>query len=95
MCVDNKAGFATLTENQRVYAFSLQETRMVAVTLAIIALQILAFDRIGYLIPAMAAIAACMYIFGHRKYLTIALVSVLLPIGIKLSFEKLLHVVLP
>jgi hypothetical protein len=82
-------------KKQRVYTFSLQETKMVTITLIIIALQILAFDQIGYLIPAMAAIAACMYVFGHRKYLMIVLVSVLLPIGIKMSFEKLLQVTLP
>jgi len=82
-------------KKQSIHTFSLRETRMVAITLLIIALQILAFERIGYLIPAMAAIAACMYVFGHRKYLTIALVSVLLPVGIKLSFEKLLQVWLP
>ena len=82
-------------KKQKIFTFTLRETRMVAVTLLIIALQILAFDLIGYLIPAMAAIAACMYVFGNRKYLMIALVSVLLPIAIKLSFEKLLQVSLP
>ncbi len=82
-------------KKQNFYAFSLKETRLVAITLVIIALQILAFDQIGYLVPAMAAIAACMYVFGHRNYITIVLISVLLPIGIKMSFEKLLQVTLP
>ncbi len=82
-------------KKQRIYSFSLQETKLVAVTLILIGLQIVGFDLIGYLVPAMAAIAACMYVFGHRNYLTIIVISVLLPVAIKLFFEKMLQVSLP
>jgi membrane-associated HD superfamily phosphohydrolase len=84
-----------LRKNQQVYTFSLREVKMVAIALAIIALQTLAFDRIGYLVPAIVAIAACMLVFGHKSYLTVVLLSVGLPIAIKLFFEKMLQVTLP
>ena len=53
------------------------------------------FDTIGYLIPAMLAIAVLMYIYGHRNYYTIVIISVLLPMAIQLFFEKTLQVYLP
>ena len=77
------------------YSVTWQEARFVIVTLGVIALQIIGFDYIGYLIPAMLAIAACMFFYGHKNYITIVLISVLLPIGIKMFFEKALQVYLP
>lgn len=77
------------------YSITWKEVRFVIVTLAVIALQIIGFDHIGYLIPAMLAIAVCMFFYGHRNYITIVLISVLLPLGIKLFFEKALQVYLP
>lgn len=81
--------------HQRQFDITWKETKLVAVTLAVIALQIIGFDAVGYLIPAMLAIAALMYVYGHRNYITIVVVSVLLPAAIKLFFEKTLHVYLP
>ena len=82
-------------KNQKVIDITWKETRLVAITLGVIALQNIGFDTIGYLIPAMLAIAALMYVYGHRNYITIVIVSVLLPVAIKLFFEKALQVYLP
>lgn len=80
---------------QKTFDITWKETKLVAITLAVIALQIIGFDTIGYLLPAMLAIAALMYIYGHKNLLTIAAVSLLLPIAIQLFFEKTLQVYLP
>ena len=82
-------------KNQNIINLNWKETRLVVVTLGVIALQNIGFDTIGYLVPAMLAIAALMYVYGHRNYLTIVIVSVLLPVAIKLFFEKTLQVYLP
>jgi membrane-associated HD superfamily phosphohydrolase len=82
-------------KNQREYELIWKESRLVLITLGIIALQIVGFDLIGYLVPAMIAIAACMYIYGHRSHVTIVVVSILLPVSVKLFFEKALQVYLP
>ena len=82
-------------KKQRFYAVNAKEVRIVFLTLGIIALQIIGFDTIGYLIPAGLALAACMYLYGQRNYLIIILISVLLPFGIKLFFENTLQVYLP
>lgn len=82
-------------KNQKTFDITWKETRLVAVTLGVIALQIIGFDTIGYLIPAILAIAVLMYVYGHRNYITIVVVSVLLPVAIKLFFEKTLQVYLP
>ncbi|MDL2210100.1 tripartite tricarboxylate transporter TctB family protein [Desulfovibrio sp. OttesenSCG-928-O18] len=80
---------------RREYTVVWKETRLVIFTLAVIGVQIIGFDTIGYLIPAMLAIAVCMYIYGHKNYITIVIVSVALPVGIMLFFEKTLQVYLP
>jgi peptidoglycan/LPS O-acetylase OafA/YrhL len=82
-------------KNQREYELIWKESKLVLITLVVIALQIVGFTFIGYLIPAMLAIAVCMYIYGHRNYITIAIVSILLPLAVKLFFEKALQVYLP
>jgi hypothetical protein len=81
--------------NQKTYSVTWQETKLVLLTLLIIGLQIIGFEQIGYLIPAILAIAVCMFIYGHKNYVTIALVSILLPLSIKLFFEQMLQVYLP
>jgi membrane-associated HD superfamily phosphohydrolase len=80
---------------QNAFEITWNETKLVAVTLGVIAVQIVGFDNIGYLIPAMVAIAVLMYAYGHRNYITLALVSILLPVAIQLFFEKTLQVYLP
>jgi len=80
---------------QREYELVWKQSRLVFITLGVIALQIIGFDTVGYLIPAILAIAASMYIYGHRNYITIGVVSVLLPVAIRLFFEKTLQVYLP
>ena len=82
-------------KNQKDIDLTWKETRLVAITLGVIALQNIGFETIGYLVPAMLAIAALMYVYGHRNYITIVAVSVLLPVAIKLFFEKTLQVYLP
>ena len=82
-------------KNQNVIAISWKETKLVAITLGVIALQNVGFEAIGYLIPAMLAIGVLMYFYGHRNYITIAVVSILLPVAIQLFFEKTLQVYLP
>lgn len=82
-------------EHQNSYTFGWKESRIVLATLGIIAVQAIGFDAIGYLIPASLALAACMYLYGQRNYLLIILISVLLPLGIKLFFAKTLQVYLP
>lgn len=82
-------------KTMKSYSVTAKDLRIVFFTLGIIALQIVGFDQIGYLIPAIIAIAACMYMYGQRNYLVIVLVSVLLPVGIKYFFEQMLQVALP
>jgi hypothetical protein len=82
-------------KNQPEYELVWKESRLVFITLGIIALQIIGFNLIGYLIPAMLSVAACMYIYGHRNYYTIVIISILLPVAIQLFFEKTLQVYLP
>lgn len=80
---------------RKTFDITWRETRLVAVTLGVIALQIIGFNTIGYLIPAMLAIAVLMHIYGHKNRITILATAVLLPIGIQLFFEKTLQVQLP
>ena len=82
-------------KTQKEFVFIWKETRLVLVTLLVIALQTIGFDTIGYLIPAILAIAVLMYVYGHRKYITIAAVSVALPVTVKFFFESTLQVYLP
>jgi hypothetical protein len=82
-------------KNQKVFSFVAKEVRLVLLTLLVIALQTVGFQTIGYVIPAMLALAVCMYLYGQRNLVKIALISVLLPLGIKLFFEKGLQVYLP
>ncbi|MDR1243132.1 MAG: tripartite tricarboxylate transporter TctB family protein [Deltaproteobacteria bacterium] len=82
-------------EKQKVFSFVAKEVRLVFLTLLIIALQTVGFQTIGYLIPAILALAVCMFLYGQRSLIKIALVSILLPWGIKLFFEKTLQVYLP
>jgi membrane-associated HD superfamily phosphohydrolase len=82
-------------KNQKVFSFAAKEVRLVFITLLVIALQIIGFQTIGYLVPAALALAVCMYLYGQRNYLKIALIAVLLPLGIKLFFVQALQVYLP
>jgi len=82
-------------KKMKSYSVTAKDLRIVLFTLGVIALQIIGFDLIGYLVPAMLAIAVCMYMYGQRNYLLIVLVSVLLPLGIKYFFEQMLQVALP
>jgi len=82
-------------KNQKSFDITWKETRLVAITLGVIALQIVGFDTIGYLVPAMLAIATLMFMYGHKNYITIVAVSILLPVAIQLFFVKTLQVYLP
>ena len=82
-------------KNQNIITINWKETKLVAITLGVIALQNIGFVAIGYLIPAMFAIGALMYVYGHRNFITIVVVSILLPVAIQLFFEKTLQVYLP
>ena len=82
-------------KNQAVFTFESKEVRLVVLTLAIISLQIIAFNLIGYLIPAILAMAVCMYLYGQRSWLKIVLLSVSIPVSIKLIFEYGMQVHLP
>lgn len=74
-------------ENQKEIVFEPREVRLVLLTLGVISLQTIGFNLIGYLVPAILAIAVCMYMYGQRNWLKIVLVSVLVPVGIKSLFS--------
>ena len=74
-------------KNQKEIVFEAKEVKLVLVTLAIISLQTIGFAFIGYLIPAILAMAVCMYAYGQRNWLKIVLISVLVPVGIKYLFS--------
>lgn len=74
-------------KNQKEIVFESKEVRLVLLTLGVISLQTVGFELVGYLIPAILAIAVCMYMYGQRNWLKIVLVSVLVPVGIKYLFS--------
>jgi hypothetical protein len=74
-------------KNQKEIVFEAKEVKLVLLTLAVISLQTIGFNLIGYLIPAILAIAVCMYMYGQRNWVKIVLISVLVPVGIKYLFS--------
>lgn len=73
-------------KNQKEFVFESKEIRLVVLTLGVISLQTIGFNLIGYLIPAILAMAVCMYLYGQRSWLKIVMISVLVPVGIKSLF---------
>lgn len=82
-------------KNQAQYTFNARELRFIAFSLLVIMANIIAFTYIGYLVPAMFAIAVLMYGYGNRNYIKIALCSVIVPLCIKLFFAYTLQMYLP
>lgn len=56
---------------------------------------VLIFKPVGYIISTIAALFALMVIFGNRKWVPMAIISVVLPILLYLAFHYLLQTNLP
>ena len=80
---------------QRLYVFNFGNMRLVFYSLIIISGNIIAFDLIGYLIPAMCTLAVLMLLYGNRSYLKIAALSISLPLLIDQLFKVTLQMYLP
>ncbi|MDL2209617.1 tripartite tricarboxylate transporter TctB family protein [Desulfovibrio sp. OttesenSCG-928-O18] len=82
-------------KKQAQYTFHARELRFIVFSLLVIMGNIVAFTYVGYLAPAMVAIAVLMYGYGNRNYIKIALYSVIVPLCIKYFFAYTLQMYLP
>lgn len=80
---------------QRMYVFNLRNMRLVGYSLIVISANIIAFNLIGYLIPAICTLAILMLLYGNRSYVKIAVISIALPLLINQLFKVTLQMYLP
>ena len=80
---------------QRMYVFNLKNMRLVGWSLVVISANIVAFNLIGYIIPAICTLAVLMLLYGNRSYVKIAVISVSLPLLINQLFKVTLQMYLP
>ena len=81
--------------DQKIYVLNLHRMRLVLYSLLIVAANIIAFEYIGYIIPAIITIAALMLLYGNRSYIKIATLSITIPIAIYIFFRVGLQMYLP
>ena len=82
-------------EQQKTYTINAAETKLVLVSLLLIALNIVALDYLGYIITTILALGTLMHIYGQKNKKLIILVAVLTPLVIYQFFTKLLQMTLP
>lgn len=80
---------------QRMYVFNLGNMRLVGYSLIVISANIVAFNLIGYIIPAICTLAILMLLYGNRSYVKIAIISIALPLLINQLFKVALQLYLP
>jgi hypothetical protein len=80
---------------QKIYSFNLHQIRLVLYSLIVISLNIVAFNYIGYIIPAIISMAVLMLLYGNRNYIKIAIYSIALPIIIYYFFKIAMQMYLP
>lgn len=80
---------------QRIYVFNLGNMRLVGYSLVVISANIIAFNLIGYIIPAACTLAILMLLYGNRSYVKIAVISIVLPLLIDQLFKITLQMYLP
>jgi hypothetical protein len=56
---------------------------------------IVAFNYIGYIIPAVACMAILMLLYGNRSYIKIAIYSISIPVVIYYFFKITMQMYLP
>ena len=81
--------------DQKIYELNLHQIRLVFFTLLIISANIVAFNYIGYMIPAILTMAALMLTYGNRSYIKIALYSIITPTVIYFFFKHVMQMYLP
>lgn len=80
---------------QRMYVFNLGNMRLVAWSLVVISANIIAFNLVGYIIPAICTLAGLMLLYGNRSYVKIAVISIAMPLLINQLFKVTLQMYLP
>ena len=90
-----KKGKRTSTAGEETYEFSAYGTKMVLITLGIISLYVACISFLPYVPCTIVALGVLMWFFGQRNLKIGALVAIVLPIIIYLSFTYLLKLRLP
>ena len=63
--------------------------------IAVMVIYAFVMPHIGFVFSTILLLLAAMLIYGHKNKLTVVLVSILLPIALKLLFQYVLKVALP
>lgn len=82
-------------ENQKIYTINPTELKLIAKTLILFALYILALDFLGYMIPTIVVLGIFMYMYGQRRIKLLIAIALGLPVVIYFFFTKALQMVLP
>jgi len=82
-------------QGQKVFTLSELEAKLVIKSLLLVAVYIVVFDLVGYIISTILALGLLMYMYGQRKRKVLISISLVLPVLIYLFFTKVLHMVLP
>lgn len=80
---------------QSSYEISAKETKLVLITIVIIASYILTVKLLGYLVTTIIALGLLMYFYGQKKIKTIVITSLIVPLVIHQFFTKLMQIRLP
>lgn len=82
-------------KNQKQYGFDFIEVRLVVITLAVVATNLLLIEILGYMITTGLSLGALMWLFGYRKTKMLIATSVVFPVTINYFFQYLLRLYLP
>ncbi len=80
---------------QKTFSLSRHEAVLVMKSLAMVAVYIIMFDLVGYIISTMVTLGLLMYMYGQRKKKVLVSVTLALPVLFYLFFTKVLNMVLP
>jgi D-alanyl-lipoteichoic acid acyltransferase DltB (MBOAT superfamily) len=82
-------------QEQKIYTLSRLEASLIMKSLAVVAVNIVIFELVGYIISTMLTLGLLMYMYGQRKKKVLFSITLALPIVFYLFFTKVLKMVLP
>jgi putative tricarboxylic transport membrane protein len=77
------------------YIINLHDTRLILITIGIIALYIIALEYVGYIVTTCLLIGTLMWLYGERRIALVAAIAILFPIVIRIFFAYALKMQLP